>query len=55
MNNKEYRRFQRRMRASTFSQYLKTQCDLGIYGYFIGPIPAPMIKEARQKILKLLK
>ena len=45
---KEYRRFYRRMRASTFSR--KCGADMGIYGHFTGPIATPKLSALIERI-----
>ena len=45
------RRFYRRMRASDMKPFLKSGCDMGWYGHFVGLVPTPKIKEVLKKIM----
>ena len=51
MNQKDYRRFYRIIRASNMSKYRKTGCDMGWYGHFIGPVPTPRINKVVKRIM----
>jgi hypothetical protein len=35
---RDARRFYRRMRASDMKPFLKSGCDMGWYGHFVGPV-----------------
>lgn len=53
ISGKDARSFLRRMRASDMSKFLKTGCDMGWCGHFVGPVyvdPAKM-RETIQKII----
>jgi len=51
MSHKDHRRFYRRMRASNMKPFLKTGCDMGWYGHFVGPVPTPNIEKVLARIL----
>jgi len=42
--NKDYRKFIRHKRASDMKPFLKSGCDMGWYGHFVGPVPIYPIK-----------
>jgi len=46
------RHFLRRMRASDMKPFLKTGCDMGWYGHFVGPVPTPRIKYVINMIMQ---
>lgn len=50
LNRKDYRRFLRRMRASDMKPFLKSGCDMGWYGHFVGPVPTPKINSVIERI-----
>ena len=51
MSSKYHRRFYRRMRASDMKPYLKTGCDMGWYGHFVGFVPTPKANSIVKKII----
>ena len=50
LSSKEWRRFHRRMRASSFS--LKCGADMGIYGHFTRPVEPSKLAGLIEKIKK---
>ena len=51
LNQKDYRRFFRRMRASDMKPFLKTGCDMGWYGHFVGLVPTQNIDKTIKRIM----
>lgn len=50
---KDARRFLRRMRASDMKPFLKTGCDMGWYGHFVGLVYVDPVKM-RETIKKII-